>query len=305
MAAAATATATASDPATANLKLNGDKLPAAATEEATPFVHPTDMLPNQRWPTTQDLSGGGMPRRFQGTIFDLVVRGDIPKEIRGTFYRILPDPAVPPTYYDSGNRNVPIDGDGTIAAFRIDNGHVDYRQRYVETDRLILEMGARKSLFGLYRNPYTYHPCVRNAVDSTANTNIAVHAGKFFAMKESAQAYELDPHTLETKGYNPFKLPSKTMTAHPKLDAATGHLVGFGYEAKGLASKDIYFFELDKDGKVVNDLWFEGKGCYFIHDCALTQNYLCLMVWPFDADLERMKKGGHHWSYNYDQPVYW
>ncbi|MCO5554293.1 hypothetical protein L7F22_007821 [Adiantum nelumboides] len=124
-------------------------------------------------------------------------------------------------------------------------------------------------------------------------------------MKESAQAYELDPHTLETKGYNPFKLPSKTMTAHPKLDAATGHLVGFGYEAKGLASKDIYFFELDKDGKVVNDLWFEGKGCYFIHDCALTQNYLCLMVWPFDADLERMKKGGHHWSYNYDQPVYW
>ncbi|MCO5554294.1 hypothetical protein L7F22_007822 [Adiantum nelumboides] len=96
MAAAATATATASDPATANLKLNGDKLPAAATEEATPFVHPTDMLPNQRWPTTQDLSGGGMPRRFQGTIFDLVVRGDIPKRFEAPSTASCPTPPCHP-----------------------------------------------------------------------------------------------------------------------------------------------------------------------------------------------------------------
>lgn len=47
------------------------------------------------------------------------------------------------------------------------------------------------------------------------------------------------------------------------------------------------------------------KGYYFIHDCALTPNHLCLMVWPLECNIERLRKGGHHWAYNYEQPVYW
>ncbi|ETS60306.1 hypothetical protein PaG_05861 [Moesziomyces aphidis] len=284
-----------------------EPVPVPVTSKAAPshgYVHPTDILPSG-WPTATDLSGGAQPRRFEGTIFDVMTRGTIPKELHGTFYRIMPDYAQPPTYYKGGELNAPIDGDGTVAAFRFKDGKVDYRQRFVETDRFKVERRARKSMYGLYRNPYTHHPCVRQTVESTANTNVVMHAGRFLAMKENGNAYEMDPHTLKTLGYNPFNLPSKTMTAHPKQCSVTGNLVGFGYEAKGLATKDVYYFEVDPSGKVVRDLWLEAPWCAFIHDCALTPNYLVLMLWPFEANLERMKAGGHHWAYDYTKPITW
>jgi len=27
------------------------------------------------------------------------------------------------------------------------------------------------------------------------------------------------------------------------------------------------------------------------------------MLWPFEADTERMKKGGQHWAWRYDKPA--
>lgn len=86
--------------------------------------------------------------------------GAIPKEIDGTFYRVMVDPFVPP---DAGN--VPIDGDGNISAFQIHDGKVNLKMRYIDTERLQLERKANKALFGLYRNPFTHHPCVRYGQD--------------------------------------------------------------------------------------------------------------------------------------------
>ena len=45
--------------------------------------------------------------------------------------------------------------DGSISAFRIHDGHVDYQQRYVKTDRFMEETKYRRNLFGKYRNPFT------------------------------------------------------------------------------------------------------------------------------------------------------
>ena len=36
------------------------------------------------------------PCRFEGEVQNLEVYGEIPKEIDGTFYRVMPDPAFPP-----------------------------------------------------------------------------------------------------------------------------------------------------------------------------------------------------------------
>ena len=82
--------------------------------------------------------------------------GEIPKEIDGCFYRVMVDPFVPP-HPD----NVPIDGDGNISAFQFHNGKVDLKTRYIDTERLKLERKANEAMFGLYRNPFTHHPCVR------------------------------------------------------------------------------------------------------------------------------------------------
>ncbi|KAL0941465.1 isoeugenol monooxygenase [Colletotrichum truncatum] len=253
-----------------------------------------------KWPEAYDLAGSNLPCRLEGEIGDLVVLGEIPKEIDGTFYRVMTDPFVPPH-----PGNVPLDGDGHISAFRIKDGRVDMRMRYVETERYKLERKANKALFGLYRNPYTHHPCVRAAVDSTANTNLVLWADHLLALKEGGLPYSVDPHTLETIKYDPFgpQVRSKTFTAHPKVDPYTNELLVFGYEATGLASLDIVIFALDSQGVKHDEQWIKSPWCAPIHDCAITPNWIILVLWPFEANVERMKKGGHHWAWDYDLPA--
>lgn len=168
-----------------------------------------------KWPNSEDLYGSNLPCRVQGEVADLVVLGDIPPEIDGTFYRVTVDPFVPPH-----PGNVPLDGDGNITALRFENGKVDLKVRYVETERFQIERKAGKAMFGLYRNPFSHHPCVRAAVDSTANTNLVLWADKFLALKEGGLPYQVDPHTLDTITYDPFGdqgIKSKTFTAHPVI----------------------------------------------------------------------------------------
>ena len=253
-----------------------------------------------KWPVSLDLAGSNSPCRLEGEIADLVVLGELPVEISGTFYRVMVDPFVPPD-----ERDVPIDGDGSISAFRFHQGKVDMKMRYIETERYKLERKAQKALFGLYRNPYTHHPCVRAAVDSTANTNLVYWAGHLLALKEVALPYAVDPNTLETITYDPFagEVNAKTFTAHPKVDPRSGELVVFGYEATGLGSLDIVTYSLDKNGKKTEEFWLKSPWCAFIHDCAITENFIVLFLWQFEADVERMKQGKQHWAWSYDRPA--
>lgn len=104
----------------------------------------------------RDLAGSNLPCRLEGEVQDLVVLGEVPKAIDGSFYRVMCDPFVPPH-----KDNVPIDGDGNISVFQFHDGRVSFKSRYIETERYKLERKANQALFGLYRNPFTHHPCVR------------------------------------------------------------------------------------------------------------------------------------------------
>lgn len=213
----------------------------------------------------------------------------------------MTDPFMPP-HPD----NIPLDGDGHVSAARFKDGRVDFKMRYVETERFKIEKKAGKAMFGLYRNPFSHHPCVRAAVDSTANTNLVLWADKLLALKEGGLPYEIHAHTLETIKYDPFAdqgIKSKTFTAHPKVDPFTDELIVYGYEAKGLASTDIVVYALDKDGKKKDEQWIQSPWCAPIHDCAITPNWVILVLWPFETSVERMKKGGQHWAWSYDRPA--
>ncbi|KAI8931826.1 hypothetical protein NX059_011463 [Plenodomus lindquistii] len=252
------------------------------------------------WPAANDLTNSNAPARLEGEVGDLVTLGTIPPGINGTFYRMMADPYVPPD-----PRNVPLDGDGSVSAFRFHNGRVDMKVRYVETERWKLERKAGKALFGMYRNPYSHHPCVRAAVDSTANTNVVLWNDRLLALKEGGLPYGMDPDTLETYGYDPFagQVKAKTFSAHPKVDPYTNELVVFGYEAKGLATTDVVTYALDSNGKKTREFWCHSPWVAAIHDCVITENWIVLFLWPFEASIERMKKGGHHWAWNYDRPA--
>jgi carotenoid cleavage dioxygenase len=51
---------------------------------------------SQHYSDHPQFNGFMKPCRFEGEVQNLEVYGEIPKEIDGTFYRVMPDPAFPP-----------------------------------------------------------------------------------------------------------------------------------------------------------------------------------------------------------------
>ena len=195
-------------------------------------------------------------------------------------------------------------GDGNVSAFRIQNGHVDFKQRYVRTEKFVREAEARRALAGKYRNKYT--DSVSFKIRTTANTNVVLFQGKLLALKEDAPPYAMNPVTLETIGSWDFdgQLPSLTFTAHPKFDPHTREMVCFGYEAKGDATLDICYYSISNDGKFNEVVWGLAPVCGMIHDFGVTKNFVVFPMIPQVCDLERLKAGGEHWQWNNDIPMY-
>jgi carotenoid cleavage dioxygenase-like enzyme len=251
-----------------------------------------------RFPPTPTFSGYNEPRRIEADVYDLEVDGELPSELDGTFYRCGPDPCFPPRLGDDIN----INGDGMVMMFRFADGHVDLRSRYVRTEKFRLERAARKALYGAYRNPYTDDPSVAGKDRTTANTNVVFHAGRLFALKEDGLPHELDPDTLETRGRFDYggKLKSFTATAHPKIDPATGEMISHGYEARGLATRDISLQFISPRGELLREDLFLAPYVSMIHDWAVTSRHLVFPLMPTTADAERMRRGGPHWVFEPD-----
>ncbi|WP_305664081.1 carotenoid oxygenase family protein [Frigidibacter sp.] len=248
------------------------------------------------FPATPEFSGSlYRPSRFEGSVFDLEVEGQVPESLNGTFFQVAPDPQFPPM---RGN-DIFFNGDGAVHAFRFGKGRVDFQRRYVMTDRLKAQRAERESLFGLYRNAFTNDVRADGVHMGTANTNVVQHNGLLLALKEDSPPYAMDPVTLETHGLYDFdgQMTSPTFTAHPKFDPETGALLCFGYEAKGEATPDIVYYEIDRHGRKQREVWIRGPYAAMIHDFAVTENYVIFPLMPLTSDLERMKNGGNHFEW--------
>ncbi|KAF7934096.1 uncharacterized protein EAE97_008456 [Botrytis byssoidea] len=278
------------------------------------------------------FSGFMRPVRFEGEINNLEIEGSIPSQIRGTFYRVMPEPQFP--NYLPGDPW--FNGDGNASAFRIADGHIDLKQRYVRTEKFTREAAARRALAGkesinfplppyamtsyqrsrtlnlfsdsvdiskqrietpweydlVYRNRYT--DAVALEIKSTANTNVVYWHGKLLALKEDSPPYAMDPETIETVGLWDFngQLTSLTFTAHPKFDPITREMVCFGYEAKGDATLDVCYYSIDANGSFNETVWLLAPICGMFHDFGITENYVIFPMIPHICDLDRLKAGG-------------
>jgi carotenoid cleavage dioxygenase len=246
--------------------------------------------------------GGAGPFRTECDIHDCDVEGEIPSNIDGAFYRVGPDWQYPPM---AGN--IPFDGEGHVSMFRIANGHVDFKSRYPRTQRFKAQAAARKRLFGMYRNPFTDDPSVAKLSRGTANTHIAYHNQKLLAFKEDSPPVMMDPITLETvDDYYTFQggLKSLTHTAHPKFDHATGEMISYGYEAKGLASDDVCVFSADAKGHITWEAWIKVPYVGMVHDFAVSQKYIAFLCIPMATNVERMKQGQVHFAWDSTLPTW-
>lgn len=254
-----------------------------------------------RFPDQFIYQGFMAPCRFEGDIYELEVEGGIPAELNGVFYRVGPDPFLPPRL----GKDIAFNGDGMVTSFTFENGHVDFKCRYARTTKYLLERQARKALFGAYRNPFTDDPAVAGQIRGTANTGIVLHGGKLFALKEDSPPLAMDPLSLETTGYYDFggKLISKTFTAHPKVDPGTGELLAFGYAAKGETTRDIAYYVISPEGEIVHEAWFQAPYSAMVHDFVITDEYVAFPIAPITSDLERLKAGGSHFMFDESKDV--
>jgi carotenoid cleavage dioxygenase len=159
----------------------------------------------------------------------------------------------------------------------------------------------------MYRNPSMDDPSVAGLSRSTANTHIINHRNLLLALKEDSPPSALDLLTLETVVPNytfDDRLPSRTFTAHPKVDSETGNMVAFGYEAEGHGSDVVSMFEFTPQGELAWNARIRVPYVGLLHDFAVTRNFIVFYVIPLEFDQRQMDNGGIHWAWNGNRPTF-
>ena len=110
------------------------------------------------------------------------------------------------------------------------DGKVSYRNRYIQTDALSLELSEGESRSPGVMGPFDYS-ISEFGIKDTSNTDVFWYAGNLMTLWYNAgHPYRLNPQTLETEGY--FELEGRRhrrLSAHSKVDWTTGELLFFDY----------------------------------------------------------------------------
>ena len=242
----------------------------------------------QAFPNHPRLIGNYAPLRMEADAVDLVVHGEIPRDLRGSLYRIGPDPQFPPR-----DRHHWFSGDGMVHGFHIEDGRVDYRNRWVRTPKWELERAAGKSLFGTFGNPMTSDPSAIGKSAAVANTNLVWHAGRLLTLEELHEPYEMEPRTLETIGACDFGGALRNnMTAHPKVDPRTGEMFFFAYFADGMFSNRIALYVANQEGEITRSEVLDAPFPAIVHDFFVTEEHIVIPIFPLNGSMERAMVGG-------------
>jgi carotenoid cleavage dioxygenase-like enzyme len=210
------------------------------------------------------------------------VRGKIPDELRGTFFRNGPNPQ-----FDPGPGYHAFIGDGMIHGFWIDAGRAFYRNRYVRTPRWLTEHAAGRALFGGLGRPSD--PSVEGIAAGGANTHIVQHAGKLLALQEASNPFEMNAADLSSIGWLET---GGRFTAHPKIDPKTGEMLWFAYSAgKEPLNPFLDYGVTDASGNITRRDQFRAPYCSMVHDFMVTENYVLFPVLPLTGDMDRAKRG--------------
>lgn len=240
------------------------------------------------------LSGNFAPVRSEDD-FVLEVVGEIPAGLNGAFYRNGPNPQ-----FDPRDEYHWFSGDGMIHGVFVEDGKATYRNRYVRTPKWLAENAAGRALYGTFGNPMTSDPSVVGKDGGVGNTNIVWHAGRLLALEEGHAPFELDPVTLESKGYRSEY--RGRVTAHPKMDPETGEMVWFGYSVGEMPfTNTVSYGVTSATGEVIRRDDFEAPFSSMVHDFLVTQNHVLFPILPLTGSLQRVMSGGPAFAWEPDK----
>lgn len=236
---------------------------------------------------------------------DFEIRGKIPRDLNGSFYRNGPNPQFEPGPFYHWFL-----GDGMLHAFHLQRGEVSYLNRYVSTPTFEIERRAKRTLFlGQRTNLLANMQLVGGHVFSLlagllkdknadaytrliakANTSVLAFREELFALVESSPPVRVQATTLESEGFENFDAGFiGPFTAHPKIDPHTGYLYAFGYRVAG--SPRLEYYVINPHGKLVSRTPLETDYAAMVHDFVITRNFAVLPVFPAVASLASIRKG--------------
>jgi len=210
------------------------------------------------------------------------VEGRLPAALRGHLYRNGPG------RFDRGGarKRCVLDGDGMVQHYAFDPdapGGVRYRNRYVRTAKWLEEeeRGAYRYATwttqapgGIFANMFA------RRMANQAGVSVWPRGDALYAFDESAEAHELDPGTLATRGPSDLGAGEgrAVFAAHPKRCARTGEWLHFGLEYGRELSVHLHCFAADG-----RPLWHREHVLpryVYVHDWFVSERHLVLLLHP-------------------------
>jgi carotenoid cleavage dioxygenase len=214
---------------------------------------------------------------------NLEVTGELPADLVGAYFRNGPNPV-----HEPAHRYHPFDGDGMVHGVYFRDGKASYRNRLVQTEALRQELASGRSVSPGVMGPFDYDVS-EFGIKDTSNTDLFWYNGDLMTLWYNAgHPYRLDSHTLETRGhYQLAGRDSLRLSAHSKVDWATGELLFFDY---GDEPPFMTYGVADARGRKVHEVAIDLPGPRLPHDIGFTTRYAILHDLPFFHDMDVLRK---------------
>ncbi|MEP2493637.1 MAG: carotenoid oxygenase family protein, partial [Parasphingorhabdus sp.] len=225
--------------------------------------------------------------------------GTIPADIDGLYIRNTENPV-----HDSIGRYHPFDGDGMIHTIRLQGGKASYRNRFVRTEGFEAEQAEGGPLWvGIMGKPDDSKRKgwgAHGSVKDSSSTDVVVHAGAILStFYQCGEGYRLDPETLETLGTAGW-VPEDGISAHPKVDEATGELLFFNYSTK---APFLQYGVVGSDNQLKHLVPIDLPGARLPHDMAFTENFAIFNDCPLYWKPELIERNLYIPAYHPDEPT--
>ncbi|MDX1870823.1 carotenoid oxygenase family protein [Mycolicibacterium sp. 120266] len=240
-------------------------------------------------------TGAWRPQTTEWDAEDLrAVEGEIPSDLDGIYLRNTENPLHPAfkVYH-------PFDGDGMLHIVGFRDGKAFYRNRFVRTDGFLAENAEGGPLWPGIAEPVElarrdHGWGARTLMKDASSTDVTVHRGvALTSFYQCGDLYRIDPYTGAALGKEDFSggFPSDMgVSAHPKVDDATGELLFFNY---GKQTPFMHYGVVDQHNSLVHYVNVELPGPRLPHDMAFTENFVILNDFPLFWDAEMLKHNAH------------
>ena len=238
-------------------------------------------------------SGAWRPMVNEWNATPEVVSGALPDDLDGMYLRNTENPLHPAisAYH-------PFDGDGMLHMIEFRDGRAAYRNRFVRTDGLLAEAGHDTQLWsGFIEMPddalRTDGWGIRGRMKDASSTDVVVHRGEALtSFYFCGDLYRIDLSTGDTVGKETWGggIRDWGVSAHQKVDPATGELLFFAYSKE---EPHLRFGQVSPDGVVQHLTDVALPGPRLPHDMAFTEHYAILNDFPLYWRPDMLEAGIH------------